>query len=144
MEIPLYILSALLATFLYAFGTVYTKLLLSKYENPVHLMIYQFTINCFVISLIFVCLIFLGFDFSSPFDFKNLSILIFSAVFIFLGAITFYHGLNIGKSSIGTVIISSRVLFVIPIGILFLFQAGLSQRLPITGWIDPDRIFFYH
>lgn len=89
-------------------------------------MIYQFTINLIIVGIVFVVLSITGTDFSTMFELNDLIILIVSSVFIFLGVITFYYGLNIGNVSVATVILSSRVLFIIPIGILFLGEIYLG------------------
>ena len=93
---------------------------MSDTKNPITLMIYQFTINLVVVVIAFIVLSIIGTDFSTVFEFNNFIILLISAFFIFLGVITFYYGLNIGHVSVATVVLSGRVLFVIPIGLLFL------------------------
>lgn len=120
MDIPIYFFTALISTFFYAVGAVYSKMIMSHTKNPITLMIYQFTINLIVVAIAFIVLSFLGTDFRTMFELQNFIILIISAFFIFLGVITFYYGLNIGNVSVATVVLSSRVLFIIPIGILFL------------------------
>ena len=83
-------------------------------------MIYQFSINLIVVIITFMILFILGTNFSTLFELQDVIILIISSIFIFAGVITFYYGLNIGNVTVATVVLSSRVLFVIPIGILFL------------------------
>ena len=85
-------------------------------------MIYQFTINLIVVIVVFLALAFLGTDFGNLFDIQDVLILIISSALIFAGVITFYYGLNIGNVSVATVVLSSRVLFVIPLGLLFLHE----------------------
>lgn len=85
-------------------------------------MIYQFTINLIVVIVVFTVLAFIGTDFSNMFVLQDLIILIISSVLIFAGVVTFYYGLNIGNVSVATVVLSSRVLFVIPLGLLFLHE----------------------
>lgn len=132
LQIPLYFFIALIATLFYAIGAVYSKLIMDYIKNPVLLMIYQFTINLIVVFIVFVVLYLIGTDFSNLLVFNDLIVLIISSIFIFLGILTFYYGLNIGNVSVATIVLSSRVLFVIPLGILFLNEFYPSS---IYFWI---------
>lgn len=120
LQIPIYFYLAVSATLCYAIGAVYSKMFMEYIQNPVLLMIYQFTINLIVVFIVFVVLFILGTDFSTLFNLEDFVILTISSILIFLGVVTFYYGLNIGNVSVATVVLSSRVLFVIPLGILFL------------------------
>ena len=83
-------------------------------------MVYQFCINLIVVSIAFILLNITGTDFSSMWDLKSIIILIISAILIFSGVVAIYFGLNVGNVSVASVVLSGRVLFVIPIGIFFL------------------------
>ena len=131
LQIPIYFYLAVSATLCYAIGAVYSKLFIDYIQNPVLLMIYQFTINLIVVFIVFVVLFLFGTNFSTLFDLNDIIILTISSIFIFLGVVTFYYGLNIGYVSVATVVLSSRVLFVIPLGILFLNE------------IYPSSIYFW-
>ena len=122
MVVPFYIFIAIISTIFYAIGAVYSKLIMSFINNPITLMIYQFIINLFVVFFTFIVYIFLGTDFSNIYNLEDVVILIISSIFIFGGVVSFYYGMNRGNVSVATVVISSRVLVVIPIGILFLSE----------------------
>ena len=64
----------------------------------------------------------MGTDFSNLNNLEDVVILTISSILIFGGVISFYYGMNKGNVSVATVVISSRVLVVIPIGILFLSE----------------------
>lgn len=95
-------------------------------------MVYQFSINLIFILIIFLFLIYDGTDFSSLFLIENIIILSISSIFVFLGIVTFYVGLFKGNVSVGTVVLSTRVLFAIPLGFLLL---GEIFDLIIYIWI---------
>lgn len=141
MDIPIYFLTALLGTFCYAIDGVSTKLLMQYIKNPITLMFYQFSLNLFIVFFTFLFLLFTGTNFNSMWNLENLIILIISAILIFSGVVSIYYGLNIGNVSVATVVLSSRVLFVIPIGFLFLGEIYPSMTYLWIGVIVLGVLF---
>ena len=114
-----YILLAFFGAFLWGLADITTKTLLAQGISPV--------LIAFVNSVVSVFILFLMIDFSSSLTSKSLVLLFVNGILVLAGLLLFYKAVQIGKVSVASAVMSSKILWT-TIFALFFLREGLSIR----------------
>lgn len=105
--------------FLWGLADITTKTLLAQGISPV--------LIAFVNSVVSVFILFLLIDFSSSLTSKSLVLLFVNGILVLAGLLLFYKAVQIGKVSVASAVMSSKILWT-TIFALFFLREGLSIR----------------
>lgn len=124
-----YVFLAFFATILLAISVVYSKFVTSHLKNPINFLSLQTIIYFVMITAIYLIMIILGEDINKNLTFINLFYVLASSIFVFIGLMTYYIGLQHGNASVGGVIMSTRV--IISITLVWIF---VNEPYPLESY----------
>lgn len=122
-----YILLALFGAFLWGLADITTKTLLAQGISPV--------LIAFVNSGLGVFVLFLMIDFSSSLTSKSLVLLFVNGILVLAGLLLFYKAVQIGKVSVASAIMSSKILWTTIFALFFLRESLSIKELAGIGFI---------
>lgn len=125
-----YVILAFSATILLAISIVYSKFVTSYLKNPVNFLSIQTVIYFILILGIYLLLNFFGEQLNNNLSIINLFYIIASSIFVFIGLLTYYIGLQDGNASVGGVIMSARV--IISITLVWIF---IDEPYPLESYL---------
>lgn len=103
------------STIIFAFTSIYGKILISKITNSWHFFILQTLLS---IPILIIINFILKPDIGPLFEPEKIIILLIASLFAFVGFVTLYKGFETGNVSVGGVLLSARVLVSIPLALL--------------------------
>lgn len=122
-----YVLLALFGAFLWGLADITTKTLLAQGISPV--------LIAFVNSGLGVFVLFLMIDFSSSLTSKSLVLLFVNGILVLAGLLLFYKAVQIGKVSVASAIMSSKILWTTIFALFFLRESLSIKELAGIGFI---------
>lgn len=122
-----YILLALFGAFLWGLADITTKTLLAQGISPV--------LIAFVNSGLGVFVLFLMIDFSSSLTSKSLVLLFVNGILVLAGLLLFYKAVQIGKVSVASAVMSSKILWTTIFALFFLRESLSIKELAGIGFI---------
>lgn len=115
-------LLALCMTVLFAFSSIYSKFLIERAGSSYHFFLIHIPLALTAFWVLAVISMLNGDSFSSLQNMNHMAALIASSVFAWIGFVTLLRGFEVGNVSVGGVVLSSRVIFSVPIAIFVLSE----------------------